>query len=103
MYFDVFRLLCIIYLQHSFSELARFFKNQKLMDTVDTVKKHVEDNEVWKPLVEKSLGVNFRNKVGLLEHQKLMIAADVADDDEISCPFMESFGKTSSSGYLSLC
>ena len=68
------------------------------MDTT-VIQKDAEDD---KTLVEISPGVSFSDRVGLLDHQKLMIATDVADDDEISCPFMDSFGKSSFSGNL-LC
>ena len=68
------------------------------------MEKETGDNGVWKPLIEKSSLPTFSSEIGLLSHQKLMIATDVSDDDdEIRCPFMDNFGKPSTPGNLHLC
>ena len=51
-----------------------------------------DDSGMWKPLIKQSTGVS------LLNHQKFMISTE--NNDEITCPFVDSFGKTSFSGKL---
>ena len=75
-------------------------KEEILMDIIEA-KKDIENDQMLKPHLEKSSDITGSSSyiVGLLDHQKLMIATD---DDEISCPFKDNFGKSSLSGNL-LC